>query len=91
MTEKEKTQLANLLVDAGAIRFGYFTTKSGRKSSSTAISNEIVVTASRLSCWSSWGSRAILQRKLVRARCPIETPFGRPVEPEEKIIYADCA
>ena len=32
MTEKEKIQLANLLVHSGAIRFGNFTTKSGIKS-----------------------------------------------------------
>ncbi len=55
---------------------------SGRYSSSPAMSNERVVTATRRSSAVSPGRCAIVVRKLTTARCGICTPFGCPVEPE---------
>ena len=55
---------------------------SGRYSSSPAMSNDSVVTATRRSSAVSPGRWAIVVRKLTSARCGIWTPFGRPVEPE---------
>jgi hypothetical protein len=57
-------------------------TASGRNSSSTAMSNDRVVTATRVSAEDSPGWRAMLARKLAAARWGTPTPFGRPVEPE---------
>ncbi len=57
-------------------------TVSGRKISSTAMSNDSVVTARRTSSRPSPGARRIESRKFTTVRCGIWTPLGRPVEPE---------
>ena len=55
---------------------------SGPSSSSPEMSNDRVVTASRQSSASIPGRLRIDARKFDSARCPMHTPFGRPVEPE---------
>ena len=55
---------------------------SGRKSSNPAISNEMVVTASRRSVVLMPGVCRMLVIKLTRLRCSMFTPLGMPVEPE---------
>ena len=71
----------SVVVAAGAI-----TTRapviSGRYSSSPAMSNDSVVTATRTSSAPSPGVFCIVARKLTSARCWICTPLGLPVEPE---------
>jgi len=57
-------------------------TLSGRYSSSPAISNDRVVTASRVSRPLIPGCSIIVYRKLTTLACVICTPFGLPVEPE---------
>jgi hypothetical protein len=57
-------------------------TVSGKISSTTAMSNDSVVTASTTSPSCSPGSRARLCSKLTAARCGMRTPLGLPVEPE---------
>ena len=61
-------------------------TVKGSRSSSRAMSNDRVVTASSVSPGPSPGATAIERRKLTAARWEIWTPFGRPVEPEVKIM-----
>ena len=46
------------------------------------MSNDSVVTASRVSLADRPGSRCIDAMKFSSARCSISTPFGRPVDPE---------
>ncbi|VFM95173.1 MAG: hypothetical protein BECKG1743D_GA0114223_100222 [Candidatus Kentron sp. G] len=57
-------------------------TVNGPKISSPAISNEMVVTASRISSPARPGRRAMAVRKFTREPWVISTPFGLPVEPE---------
>ncbi len=57
-------------------------TVSGRNSSSTAMSNEIVVTAKMTSSSVMPGSSAMESRKFATAPCGTSTPFGFPVEPD---------
>ncbi|SPT57632.1 Uncharacterised protein [Actinomadura madurae] len=55
---------------------------SGANSSSAAMSNAIVVTATSRSPGVSLSWAFVAIRKFVSARCGIATPLGRPVEPE---------
>ena len=57
-------------------------TASGSSSSSTAMSNESVVTAANRDADVSPGAWRIDSRKLITARCGTRTPFGLPVVPE---------
>jgi hypothetical protein len=57
-------------------------TVSGSISSSTAMSNDSVVTASSTSSAARPGVSAMLVRKLATHRWGTQTPLGRPVEPD---------
>ena len=57
-------------------------TVSGSHSSSPAISNDSVVTATTTSVAVSPGVVAMLARKFSTARCGTATPFGWPVDPD---------
>ena len=52
------------------------------------MSNDNVVTATRVSSALNPGSRVIETSRLTTDRCVISTPFGRPVDPDVKITYA---
>ncbi len=55
---------------------------NGRYSSSPAISNDSVVTATRTSSALRPGFSRMLVRKFTRLRCSISTPLGLPVDPD---------
>ena len=57
-------------------------TLSGRNSSSTEMSNEVVVTASSVSSAVNPGASRMLSRKFITAPGGTSTPLGLPVEPE---------
>src|SRR6266550_3727125 len=79
---------SNWLPSAATSRLAMTTrapTQRGRKISSAAMSNEMVVTATSVSLGSSPGVTHMDIRKFVTDRCSISTPLGLPVDPEVKI------